>query len=427
MPDHSPPNGVEAASGKFFYGWVIVATCALMIGITFGLMYSYSVFFKPLADYFNWNRATVSLIYSASMIIRGTTAIGIGLLADRYGPRKLMVFCGLMIGLGLVLSSQVHNMWQLFLTYSVVEAIGLSGAWGVGTALISRWFTKNRGLAMGMASTGSGLGILFIVPGAERLIDSFGWSQAFFICGVAAGFIVVALAMLLRQSPHLSLPGANELVSQDKVDNGAQARQDDASLGQAIRDSRLILLMGVFLLFFFSVQIVIVHLVNYATDIGINPLTAATFVSIIGIISIGGRLSTGVGADRIGVHNTLILTQALLVIAFICLIFTRSLWMFYLFAVIFSLPYGGEIPQIPLYIGRYFGTKKMATLVGLSSFVTSIGGALGPLIAGKIYDTTESYQWAFIAGALANVAALALVVKLKRINRAAERTSPGMT
>jgi OFA family oxalate/formate antiporter-like MFS transporter len=418
MSDEPARNHVVSTRSKVFYGWVVVAACTLMIAITYGLMYSYSVFFKPLADSFNWDRATVSLIYSASLIIRGVVAVGIGWLADRYGSMKLMVFCGFMIGLGLVLSSQVHTLWQLFLAYAVVEAIGLSGTFGIGTAMISRWFTKNRGLALGIASAGSGLGTLLIVPGTERLINAFGWSWAFFICGTIAGVIMMASALLLRPAPQSAMLGAKKSVSVVETDNNTTTTaQTGLTLGQAVRDPRMILLMAAFLLFFFSIQIIMVHLVNYATDMGVNPLVAATFISLIGAVSIAGRLSTGVGADKIGIHNTLIMTRVFLVVSFICIIFTKSLWAFYLFAVIFGLSYGGEIPQIPMFIGEYFGTKAMATLVGLNAFVTSIGGAFGPWEAGKIFDTTRSYQGAFISGVLAGLLSLILVLILRRINR----------
>src|SRR5512143_209238 len=126
---------------RFSYAWVIVIACTLMLAITYGLMYSYSVFFKPLADYFQWDRATVSLVYSASLIIRGALAIAAGWLADRYGARKVMAACGILIGLGLVLSGTVNSLWQLFLTYAALESMGLSGAFGITTALTSRWFT----------------------------------------------------------------------------------------------------------------------------------------------------------------------------------------------------------------------------------------------------------------------------------------------
>ena len=146
-------------------------------------------------------------------------------------------------------------------------------------------------------------------------------------------------------------------------------------------------------------------------------VVVATFISVIGAVSIAGRLSYGIGSDKGGIHNALLLTRVFLVASFIFLLFSRSLWAFYLFAVIFVLPYGGEIPQIPLFIGKYFGTKAMATLVGLILFITSIGGALGPWVAGKIFDSTQSYQWAFTAGAIAGLVSLVLVLILKRINR----------
>lgn len=414
MPEPSPAENAAVTHGKFFYGWVIMAACTLMIVITYGLTYSYSVFFKPLADYFGWDRAAVSLIYSTSLIIRGAVFIVVGWLADKYGARKFMVFCGFMIGLGLVLSSQVNTLWQLFLTFSVIEGIGFSGAFGIGAAATSRWFTKNRGLPLGIIASGSGLGTLLIVPGTERLINAFGWSRAFLICGVAAGLIVIICALLLRPPPKPAMATAQK---PDSAVKAANIQQTGMTAGQAIKDSRMLLLLGVFFFFFFSIQIIMVHLVNYATDVGISPLVAATFVSVIGAVSIAGRLSTGVGSDRIGINNTLVLTGVCLIIAFICLIFTKALWAFYLFAVLFSLPYGGETTQIPLFIGKYFGTKAMATLVGLSMFVLSAGGALGSWAAGKIFDATYSYQWAFIAGALAGVVSLMMVLLLYRMKR----------
>lgn len=398
-----------AGENRLSYRWVIVGAVSLIIFVTYGLMFSYSVFFKPLADAFHWDRAMVSLVYSLSLVIRGAAAIGMGWLADRYGARKLMAFCGVMTGAGLVLSAYVHTFWQLFLTYAVVEAIGLSGAFGIGTAMVSRWFTEKRGLALGLASAGSGLGTLLVVPANERLINAFDWNGAFLISGIAAGVLMVAAALLLRPPPAT--------FSALKPHSAGASAPVDKSLGAAIREPRMIVLLLAFLLFFFSIQIIMTHLVNYATDMGIDPLVAATFIGIIGAVSIASRLPSGAAADRFGIHNTLILTRVFLVISFVIVLFTGPLWSFYVFALAFGLPYGAEIPQIPLYIGRYFGSRDLATLVGLCVFVTNIGGALGPWLAGKLYDMTQSYDWAFIAGGLAGLASLALVMSLKRTDR----------
>jgi MFS family permease len=178
MSVNTVSSGALKTPNRLHYGWVIVAVCTLMMTITYGLMYSYSVFFKPLADYFQWDRTTVSGVYSAFQIIRGALAIGIGWLADKYGVRKIAAFCGLMIGLGLILSSQVETLWQLYITYSLIEALGLSGTFGIATSITTRWFSQKRGLALGIVSCGGGLGTLLIIPGAERLINATDWSTA---------------------------------------------------------------------------------------------------------------------------------------------------------------------------------------------------------------------------------------------------------
>jgi MFS family permease len=411
MTTPNSPATPAAPPRKFFYGWVVVAACTLLIAITYGLMYSYSVFFKPLADNFGWDRATVSVIYSASLIIRGAFAVAIGWLADRYGPVKISIFCGFMVALGLFLASRATDLWQFFLTYAVIEAIGLSGAFGIGTAIVSRWFTQNRGLALAIVSTGSGLGTIFLVPVNERLVNALGWSSAFQVCGLAAGVIMIAAAFLLRAPPAARPPDHVHVISPLQG-----SPPHETTLGSALKDQRMLLLLSVFLLFFFCNQVIMVHLVNYATDIGISALVAATFISIIGAVSIGGRLLTGTGAEKIGINNTLILTHLFLVVSYIGLIFLRPAWSFYIFAVVFGFTYGAEVPLIPLFISRFFGIRSMAALVGLVLFIGNIGGALGPWLAGRIYDSTQAYHWAFIVGLAGAAVSLSLALGLKRLS-----------
>jgi MFS family permease len=384
------------------YGWVIVAACAMMIFITYGLNYSYSVFFKSLAELFNGDRATISLIFSLSMIIRGAAAIGTGWLADRYGARKIMVFCGLMMGAGYILSSRASALWQFFLTYAVIEAIGMSGIFGISSALVTRWFTRNRGLALGIVVSGSGLGTFLIVPGVERLINAMKLSPTFLVIGIAAGSLMIIGALLLRPPPPEPTTARRTVT------------RAGATLGEAVRDIRLYLVMACFLLLFIGTQIVMVHLVNYATDNGIDPLVAATFIGVIGIASVASRLSMGVITEKVGLYWGFLLIGVSLTLSFVLLLFTRSVWSFYVFTLLFSIPYGGEVTQIPLVIGRYFGARSMSTLVGMTVFAIGVGGALGPWLAGKIYDLTGSYNAAFITGAAIAAVSMVVVLLLKQ-------------
>lgn len=412
-----------ASENKFYYGWVIAAVASLMITVTYGLVYSYSVFFKPLGDYFGWDRATVSLIYSFSIVVRAVVSIGIGWLADRYGAKKLMLFCGFIMGLGFILSSRAHTLGQFFWTYAVVESIGLSGAFAIGTSEVSRWFTKNRGWPLGIAAMGSGLGTTFIVPLNEQLVSAFGWSQAFIICGGVAGVIMIILALFLRPVPASSLK-VEKTVTELAANKKPTGQQSGASLGQALRDPRMILFMASLFLFFFGVQMIIVHLVNYATDMGMTPLAAATLISIIGAVSIVGRLLTGIASDKIGLQNSLLLTCIILVVSFLCIIFLKSIWSLYLFAVVFGLCYGGEVPLMPLFVSKYLGTRSMGGLMGLASVANNAGGAIGPFIAGMIFDDTKSYEAAFICGAITALACVVLVLILRSINAKRSEDAP---
>jgi MFS family permease len=397
------------ASGKrsFNYGWVVVGACAAMIFVTYGLIYSYSVFFKPLAVHFQWDRAAVSLIYSLAVIIRGAAAIGTGWLADKYGSRKIMIFCGLVMAAGYLLSSQVTNLWQFFFTYAVIEAIGMSGAWGICTAVPSRWFTKNRGLVLGITVAGSGLGTLLIVPFAERLVSVYDWSQAFVICGIGAGALMVASALFLREPPVAIVPTAKENAS----------ASGGVNVIQAVKDSRMWLITFAFFFFFFGSQIIMVHLVNHATDVGISALIAATFMSVIGAVSIFSRIFIGAITEKAGLYRILMLTCLALAAVFIFLIFTRAPWSFYLCAILFGIPYGGEVTLIPYVIGRFFGTRNMATLMGVSIFFTGLGGALGSWYAGWTFDITGSYTAAFITGAAGSAVSVLMVWFLQRADK----------
>ncbi len=413
MPDSINIEQTSAAPGKFSYGWVIVAACTLMLTVGYGLMYSYSVFFKPLADHFSWDRATVSFIYSVFTLIRGAASIGVGWAADKYGAKIVLVFGGVITGLGLVLSSQVQTLGQFFFTYGVLMAIGLSGAFSIATTIVARWFTRRRGMALGIVSMGSGFGTILVVPVVERLINAFAWSQTFIICGVAGGVIIVAGALLLRPPSQPDNQLEVKFASEEKTNKGPVMKTKNATFRQALHRPELVFILAIFFILIFCTQTVMVHLVNYATDIGVTPLIAATFLSIIGAVSIGGRFCTGLASDKIGPFNLLIITAILTTASFIILIFSGSIWSFYLFAVIFGFAYGADVPLVPLMVEKYFGTKSMATLMGLVMFVGNTGGALGPWLAGKIFDVTQTYHWVFIIGAIASALSLAPVLILK--------------
>ena len=376
--------------------------------IAYGIMYSFSVFFKPIAAHFHWGRSTVSSIFSLSLIFRGVISIGIGWLADRYGPVKVSVLCGFIVGLGLILTSRVTELWQFYITYGVFVATGLSGAFSIGSAVTARWFSKRRGLALGIVATGSGLGTMILVPFAEHLIGIFNWSVVFVIFGIGGMVILMGTAFLLKPAPK----GGENL--DFAVRKHVKRDESGTTLKAAAFSKELMVLIIIYLSFGFCVQMIMIHLVNYATDMGLTALHAAGFISLIGFISIAGRLLMGSASDRIGPDNSLIICSALLLVSLIWLLFDRSSAKFYVFSVLFGFAYGGQIPLIPMFIIRIFGTRIMATLIGLLMFIGALGGGLGSWVGGKVYDATQNYQLAFTIAAVTSLIILMGAMSYKK-------------
>ncbi len=407
-------NETPQVRKKIYYGWVIVAVCSLSMAISYGIIYSYSVFFKPIAAQFNWDRATVASIYSLAMIFRGAVTVPIGWLADRYGPAKIFGFCGVMITAGLVLTSRVSELWQFYTTYAIILPVGLCGAYTIGSAVTSRWFVTKRGMALGIVAAGSGFGTLLLVPLSQHLINIFDWSGAYAIIGSVAGGVTIATALLLKSAPP------QETSSLGKTENSAHARKSVSGMREMILSREMLLVIAIFGLINFCIQMVMVHLVNFATDIGISSLQAAGYLGIIGVISIAGRLIMGGMADRIGTYHSLVVCGVLLLVSLIVLFFNTTPVGFLIFAVLFGFAYGGEIPQLPMLIADIFGVRAMGSLMGIAIFISMFGAALGPWVGGKVYDLTRNYHYAFAIAAIAGMIRLFLIIGFRK--RLAPRT-----
>ena len=410
----------------FFYGWIIVAASTVIMSMHVGLLYSYGVFFKYLVADFGWSRAATSGVHSLFMVSHGAAAVAMGWLADRFGPARVMAACAFIAGVGLALTSQVSALWQLYLTYGIIFGIGEAAGFIATTSTTARWFIKRRGLALGIVASGAGLGTLIIAPVAERLIAAFDWSTAYLVLAATTWAVMIPSALMLRRDPAekgLRPYGADEAkISVDsKVRAVTDATESGLALRVAARHKPLWILFAIYFMFNFCLQMVMIHLFNFATDIGIDSLIAATFISIIGIGSFLGRLLMGAASDRIGPDNALVACGIIMLSTLSFLIFAREPWMFYLFAIVFGFAYGGEVPQMPVLVGRFFGLRAVAALVGVIVFGSTIGGAFGAWVGGKVFDVTQSYQLAFTIAIATSLIVVMLTVIQKRVKPVIQR------
>lgn len=400
---------------SFFYGYIIVSAALLIMFIAGGSQYTFSVFFKPVLNEFGWTRAATSGAYSLNMILSGIMSIVAGRLCDRLGPRIVLTACGIFIGSGYLLMSQIHAIWQIYLFFGVIASIGLSG---IGTSLLStvaRWFSRRRGLASGIVMTGSGLGIIIVPPLANWLISTYTWRTSYFLLGLMAMAVIVILAQFLRRVPDAG--NSLALEAKSAITEVSDMQRQGLSIGEAIRTRQLWIIFLITVFNTFGVQTIMVHIVAHATDIGITAATAALILSGIGIISIFGKLSMGGLGDKTGSRYIVIIVSATGVLAFLWLRFAGELWMLYLFAVFFGLYYGGYATiQSPL-VAEYFGLKAHGTIFGLIMFALGVGSSIGPLVAGWIFDISGNYDWAFIICAVLGLSSLILSLLLKPVSK----------
>ena len=323
-------------------------------------------------------------------------------------------------GVGLVLTSRITALWQLYMTLGVIVGIGFGAVYPATIATTARWFTKQRGLALGIVASGVGIGNMILIPSIERLIANFGWSTTYLILGIFTITILLPCSILLRRSPpriHHAYQETRDASARSADQEGAkQTISEISSIVKAAAGHRpLWMLTSIYFSFIFCLQMVMVHLVNYATDIGISSFMAATFISFLGIASFFGRIIMGAWSDRISSNNVIIICGVLLFASLIFLLFTRDPWAFYLFAVIFGFSYGGEVPQMPALVGRYCGLSTVASLIGIIAGISGIGGAAGAWLAGRIFDATQSYQIAFIVAILVSLASTIIMLVLKKV------------
>ncbi len=406
---------VKSKKPRFFYGYVIVVAGVLAMIVMYGTQYSFGIFFKPVLTEFGWTRAETSGAYSLFMILQGIFCIITGRLTDRFGPRLVITGSGLFLGLGYILMSQIGAIWQLYLFYGLLAGIGMGG-WVPLLSIVARWFIKRRGLMSGIVVSGVGIGTIAMPPIANQLIFSYSWRTSYIIIGSVALAVMVVTAQFLKREPSEmgQLPyGADkaEVVSSD-----SEARA--FSVREAIRTRQFWIVSAVYFSFLFCIQTTMVHIAPHATDIGISAIGAASILSVIGALSIFGRLGMGSAGDRVGNRRSLVIVLILMAIAIFWLQFARELWMFYFFALIFGFGYGGSVAVESPLVADFFGLKSHGAIFGVIVFIALIGGATGPLVAGRIFDITDSYRLAFLVGAVLITAALILAALfLKPIRR----------
>jgi MFS family permease len=400
---------------KVFYGWVIVASVFTSSILMMGINSSFGVFFTSLESAFGLTRATTSAILSGRMVFCGIFAVLGGWALDRYGSRVVISVMGFFIGLSLILTAQTTAVWQMFITYSMLLAVGTGAAYIAIVATVSRWFDRRRGLALGIASSGSGLGLALVVPLSALLIDSFEWRNAFMIMGGIAWLVIISTSQLLKKDPYEigTFPDGTIPAYQPSETKTNIIPEQRVSILQILRTRNFWVLLSIWLLMAFSGFFMMTHIIPHAVDLGSSSMESATILSISGIAMTVGRLTGGIITDKLNAKAVAIISSLLQAVVFLYLIWIQELWMLYFFGLIHGLTMGAFGTTITVIISRIFNLAGIGKVLGVLEIGIYIGGAIGPFLGGLIFDTSGSYSIAFLVMTAVILMRVIMVILIK--------------
>jgi len=400
----------------FFFGWWVVFASAAIVFLTGGtFFYGFGALFNPIVNEFGWSRASVSFAFSLRSEVGGLAAPVVGFAVDRVGSRRLMVGGVALVALGFVLLSRIESLWG-FYGAVIVIAIGMSATGGpVGMVAIAHWFRKRRGRALAVMTVGAGTsGVMVLVLAA--LISAVGWRDALVIMAVVQLAVCVPLAMSVRNRPEemgLQADGEPFLPPEESGRTSPQVAEG-FTVWEALRTSTFWKMSIAGGLTNLGVIAIVVHQIPFFTSsVGLSEGLAAASVTAMTLLSLLGRLGFGHLADTMDKRHV---TAACFGITGLSLLLFATVyegWQVLYVLPIFALGFGGSIPIRPAFQAEYFGLKAFGAIQGLAFTIGTLGGLVGPVFAGWMYDVTESYRLAFVALSVGSFVAVPLVLSIR--------------
>ena len=382
-----------------FYGWVIVGVGIVVTCVGFGAMLSLGVFLHPLSGVMGWSRTAISTAALLNFLSMGVGSFAWGALSDRLGTRTVVALGGALLGLGTVMASQAATVGQFQLAFGVIVGFAAGSLYAPMTATTTRWFTRNRSLAVALVSAGLGLGSTTTGPLARWLITNYDWRTALLVLGVLAWAVIVPAALLVREPPALADAGLAEMTTADG---------HALTAAQALRTPQFAAIAGTYFACCAAHSGPIFHMVSHAMDHGVPAMAAATVLSAAGLASLVGKISCGLLADRVGAKRVLLAGLTLQALTMSLYLATHQAWQFYGVALLFGFAYGGVMPLYAILVREHFGARIMGTVFGAAGFASTLGMALGPLAGGWLYDAFGSYAWLFIGSCGIGLGAVAI-------------------
>lgn len=417
---------LTGAPGSLLRRSTSLGVIATTLGLAYGIWYSYSVILVALLAEFGWSRSLLAGAFSTFAIVHGVANPFVGILCDRVRPPLLVGIGGLCLGAALWFNSTISEPWQLYLGFGVLTAMSVSVCgWLPALVMVERRYQHRLGLAMGIVSSGIGVGMLTVVPLCQLLIETLGWRSAFralgFICAV---WIVPAAIYLWRTTPVR--PSYTQLQHDVARDPAASVTGDAApakrsiTLAEAARTAPFWLMVSAFFFGSLCSQTLHVHQVAYLVDEGITAMIAASVVGTVGLASVVGKTGGGWLSDKIERELVFAAGISVLVLSVGVLALVSHIpraWLAYIYAVMLGIGYSATASLVPAMMSDRFSGVHFGSIIGIGLFGSAAGSAGGPWLAGHLFDVTGNYDLAFAFAAVCGVCAgsAALLARMLRL------------
>lgn len=397
------------------YPWVAVGICFLVLAVSYGVRGAFSVFFVAFLDEFGKSRSSTAGIIT---VCYGTWAVVsplVGTLVDRFGVRLTFLSGGIFLALGLGLTSLSTQFWHTYLFFGIFLSLGLAFLDIIPvTSFVDRWHIRSKGKAFGLAFSGRGIGHLIFLPFSQYLVSRMGWRDSFQLLAGLLFAVILGLSLLVR--PH-GLSPQSQSVSKTAATPASSVGDAGVRTGEALRS---LVFWRLFTLRFFTsygIYAISVHLVAHLVDIGFSKIYGATVTGLIGVMGFGGSLLLGYISDHLGRAKSMIIgfISSGLGVGFLILAgpFPGPVLLL-AFIILFGLGYGARGPVFAALASDLFSGKSLGRIYGLITLGVGLGQAVGPWVAGFLFDLTGSYEIPF-ASVLASFAiSIALTAGIER-------------
>ena len=407
----------KETEGKLYYGWVVALASGVCVLVGNNFQYSFGVFLKPLINQFGWSRAAISGCVTTRSALSGIISPLSGDLSDRYGPRKLIIAGVCIVGLSYLLASRISSLLELYLILGILTGIGVGFLFAPLVATVTRWFGGRAGMANGIVLSGFGVAQTILPPLATHLILQYGWGTCFIILGVATLVVGTAAWSFIKDPPQaIEIQTPSSAIVTGNLSKSAERTQttDDYPLSEAFHAPALWIMLIIYMTVAICYQMVVIHVVAAAIDEGATLEAAAIILTLSGITNTLGKLVSGGLANKIGTKLILALCLAAQAPALFFLAGARDINVFYIISAAYGFAYAGTSPVIPTMAADLFGTKSVGSIFGTLNLAYTFGAAIGPLLAGYIFDITGRYTIAFLCAAGTLLLSFVLCLFLKR-------------